>query len=384
MGPLSGFRVIELAGIGPCPMAGMMLADMGAEVIRVERSTQEVAGHYLDVSLRGKRSIALNLKQPLGVETLLRLVEGVDALIEGYRPGVMERLGAGPDVCRSRNPRLVYGRMTGWGQEGPLAHASGHDINYIAITGALHAIGRQGERPVPPLNLVGDMGGGGMLLAYGVVCGLLESLRSGQGQVIDAAMIDGAAQLMWMMHGMHAAGSWNAEERGVNLLDGAAHFYDTYETSDHQYVAIGAIEPQFYARLLELTGIDPVIFDGQIDGSRWPKLKAELSVIFKSRTRDEWCRVLEGSDACFAPVLTLAEAPEHPHNRARHTYFRLDGQVQPSPAPRFSRTSPEVSHGARSPGADGEVILSGAGFCADEIAQLAEQGAFFPAAEVIP
>lgn len=384
MGPLSGFRVIELAGIGPCPMAGMMLADMGAEVIRVERSTQEIAGRYSDVSLRGKKSIALNLKSTLGVETLLRLVENAHALIEGYRPGVMERLGAGPEVCQARNRRLIYGRMTGWGQDGPLACTAGHDVNYIALTGALHAIGRRGERPVPPLNLLGDMGGGGMLLAFGVVCGLLEARRSGQGQVIDAAMIDGTAQLMWMIHSMHATGSWNAEERGVNLLDGAAPFYDTYETSDHKYVAIGAIEPQFYGRFIELIGADRAFFDGQVDSSRWPDLKAKLAVIFKAKTRDEWCRIMEGSDACFAPVLTLSEAPDHPHNRARHSYFRLNGQVQPAPAPRFSRSRPEVSHGARPPGADGESILLRARFSAEEIAQLTEKGAFIPAAEGSP
>ena len=317
MGPLKGYTIIEMAGIGPCPMAGMMFADMGAEVIRVERGTTLSRDQEKDVSFRGKKSIALNLKNPAGVEALLRLMDKADALIEGYRPGVAERLGFGPDVCFARNRKLVFGRMTGWGQDGPLAKTAGHDINYIAITGALHAIGPAGGKPVVPLNLVGDMGGGGMLLAFGVVCALLEAQRSGKGQVVDAAMIDGAALLMWMTHGFHAAGRWNVKERGVNFLDGGAHFYDTYETSDKKYVSIGAIEPQFYVKLIELLGVDKLRFDSPSDTKRWSELKAELTTLFKTKTRDDWCAILEGHDACFAPVLDILEAPSHPHNRAR-------------------------------------------------------------------
>jgi alpha-methylacyl-CoA racemase len=374
MGPLQGYRVIELAGHGPCPMAGMMLADMGAEVICVERSTTRPPTQRKDVSFRGKKSIALNLKHVDGVAVLLRLADGADAFIEGYRPGVTERLGVGPDVCLARNPKLVYGRMTGWGQEGPLAQSVGHDINYIALTGALHAIGRRGEKPVVPLNLVGDMGGGGMLLAYGVVCALLEAQRSGRGQVVDAAMIDGAAQMMWMMHGFQAAGQWNARERGANLLDGGAHFYDTYETADGKYVSIGAIEPQFYERLVELAGAEGKTFAAQMDTGRWPELKAELARIIKSRTRDEWCGIMEGSDACFAPVLDMLEAPAHPHHRVRGTYTEVDGVVQPAPAPRFSRTAGEVRHGTHAPGADGVALLAAAGYSDEEISTLRRNG----------
>ena len=374
MGPLKGYTVIELAGIGPCPMAGMMLADMGAEVICVERSTARPATQKKDISYRGKKSIALNLKSDAGVEALLRLVDKADALIEGFRPGVTERLGVGPDVCALRNPKLVYGRMTGWGQEGPLAQSAGHDINYISITGALHAIGRKGEKPVVPLNLIGDMGGGGMLLAYGVVCALLEAQKSGKGQVVDAAMIDGAAQMMWMIPGFQASKMWNVNERGVNLLDGGAHFYDTYETADRKYISIGSIEPQFYAQLIERTGIDKQRFAAQYDQSRWPELRIELSAVFKSKTRDEWCKVMEGSDVCFAPILDINEAPDHPHNRARDAYLKLDGIVQHAPSPRFSRTPPEVSHGMHAPGTDGESLLINIGYSADEISSLKSAG----------
>ena len=374
MGPLKGYTIIEMAGIGPCPMAGMMFADMGAEVIRVERGTTLSRDQEKDVSFRGKKSIALNLKNPAGVEALLRLMDKADALIEGYRPGVAERLGFGPDVCFARNRKLVFGRMTGWGQDGPLAKTAGHDINYIAITGALHAIGPAGGKPVVPLNLVGDMGGGGMLLAFGVVCALLEAQRSGKGQVVDAAMIDGAALLMWMTHGFHAAGRWNVKERGVNFLDGGAHFYDTYETSDKKYVSIGAIEPQFYVKLIELLGVDKLRFDSPSDTKRWSELKAELTTLFKTKTRDDWCAILEGHDACFAPVLDILEAPSHPHNRARNIYFELDGVVQQSPAPRFSRTAAATPTGARPAGADGETLLSAAGYSADEIDVLKREG----------
>lgn len=374
MGPLKGIRVIELAGLGPAPMTGMMLADMGAEVIRVERSTRLPPTHQTDISFRGKKSIALNLKNPAGVEALLKLTDSADVLIEGFRPGTTERLGIGPDDCRARNPKLVYGRMTGWGQDGPLAHAAGHDINYIAISGALHAIGHQGEKPAVPLNLVGDMGGGGMLLAYGVVCALFEAQRSGEGQVVDAAMVDGAAQLMWMQYSWLKNGLWNGKERGVNILDGAAHFYDTYATADDKYVAIGSIEPQFYAELVKLTGVDVKTFQPQTEPSKWPELTAELARVFKTKTRDEWCEIMEGSEVCFAPVLDLHEAPQHPHNQARGTFFTADGLTQPAPAPRFSRTSPGQPNGRRPAGGDGEQLLLAAGFSTDEVATLKNDG----------
>ncbi|WP_022979785.1 CaiB/BaiF CoA-transferase family protein [Ideonella sp. B508-1] len=374
MGPLHGTRVIEMAGIGPCPMAGMMLADMGAEVIRVERSTRLSPDQLTDVSFRGKKSIALDLKKPAGVDALKRLVEKADVFLEGYRPGVAERLGIGPDPCLARNPKLVYGRMTGWGQSGPLAQAAGHDINYIALAGALYAVGRRGERPVPPLNVVGDMGGGGMLLIVGVLAALLEAQRSGQGQVVDAAMVDGTAQLMWMFHGLQAGGFWDAGQRGVNVTDGGAPFYDAYETADQQYVAVGAIEPHFYAELVKLAGADPEKMAGQGDPRRWPAMREELARVFKTRTRAQWCALMEGSDACFAPVLSLLEAPQHPHNRERGTYIEIDGLVQPAPAPRFSRTPSQVRHGRRIAGADGEALLSAAGLDSAEIEMLRRDG----------
>lgn len=374
MGPLSGITVIELAGLGPAPMAGMLLADMGAEVIRVERDADLPPEQLTDVSFRGKKSIALNLKAEAGTEALLRLTDRADALIEGFRPGVAERLGFGPDVCRARNPKLVYGRMTGWGQDGPLAGAAGHDIDYVALTGALHAIGEEGGKPVIPLNLIGDMGGGGMLLAFGVVSALFEAQRSGEGQVVDAAMVDGAAQLMWMQYGMFAGGFWDVDRRGQNMLDGGAHFYQVYETADGKYVAVGAIEPQFYARLLELAGVDPGRFEQQHDRQCWPELKAELADVFRQKTRDEWCELMEGSDACFAPVLSMAEAPDHPHNKARRTFIEIDGITQPAPAPRFSRTAPEIRHGARSAGGDGSSVLAAIGYSGEEIARLLDEG----------
>ena len=351
-------------------MAGMMLADLGAEVILIERGVVRSALQEKDPSFRGKRSLALNLKDSTGIAALLRLIEKADVLIDPYRSGVTERLGIGPAVCHERNAKLIYGRITGWGQDGPLAPAAGHDINYIALTGALFAIGRRHERPTPPLNLVGDMGGGGMLLAYGIVCALIETRSSGIGQVVDAAMVDGAAQMMWMLHGLHAAGAWNAGARGVNLLDGGAHFYDTYETSDGKYGAVGAIEPQFYAVLIERMGLDKDRFARQMDKAQWSVLKDEMAAAFKTKTRDQWCSILEGGDACFAPVLSLAEAPNHQHNRARDSYIELDGMVQPAPAPRFSRTPAVVRHGARGPGADGAPILAEAGYTNQEIAEL--------------
>jgi alpha-methylacyl-CoA racemase len=337
MGPLKGVKVIELAGIGPGPFCGMMLADMGAEVLRIDRA-QNVPGAERrktsgDVLGRGRRSIGVDLKHPKGVETVLRLVEQADVLFEGFRPGVVERLGLGPELCLARNPRLVYGRMTGWGQDGPLAQAAGHDINYIALAGALDAIGRAGEAPLPPLNLVGDFGGGGMLLAFGILAALVERGTSGKGQVIDAAMVDGAAVLMAIFHGMRASGFWS-DERGTNLLDTGAHFYDVYETADGKYVSIGSIEPQFYAELLRLSGLEGEKLPAQMDRSRWPELKERVAKMIKTRTRDEWCETMEGTDVCFAPVLSMAEAPQHPHNRARGTF--TGPPDQPAPGPRFS------------------------------------------------
>ena len=374
-GPLANVKVIELAGIGPAPMAGMMLADMGAEVIRIERSAQRDPLWVKDHSQRGKRSVGLNLKCPEGRELLLRLIDQVDVLIEGYRPGVVERLGIGPDLCLERNPRLIFGRVTGWGREGPLAQAAGHDINYISLCGALHAIGRPKDRPVPPLNLVGDMGGGGMLLTVGVLAALLERAQSGKGQVVDAAMIDGAALQMWLLHGMHASGHWDARERGVNLLDGGAPFYDTYETRDGQYVSIGSLEPQFYGRLCELLGLDSERYGRQMDRSGWSAMKAELTAIFKEKTRSEWCALLEGTDVCFAPVLSMTEAPSHPQYQARGTYVELDGFMQPGPAPRFSRTPSTLARGgARAPGEDGAATLSRLGIGEEEIAKLRKAG----------
>ncbi len=377
MGPLSGFRIIELAGIGPGPFCGMMLSDMGAEVIRIDRLGGR-AGRAQDVLARNRRSVAVDLKNPEGVETVLRLVETADALMEGFRPGVTERLGLGPDECMARNPRLVYGRMTGWGQDGPMANAAGHDINYIGLAGALHAIGRPGQKPVPPLNLVGDFGGGGMLLAFGLVCGMLEAQKSGKGQVVDAAMVDGAASLMAMFFSMGASGMFT-DRRGTNMLDGGAHFYDSYETKDGKWICIGSIEPQFYALLVEKSGVDPKRFAPQMDSGRWGDLKAELTEVFKARTRDEWCRIMEGTDVCFAPVLSIFEAPEHPHNKARETFVTVDGVVQPAPSPRFSRTVPEISNAAPAPGADSAAVLADCGFSGEEIAALRE-GGVIPAA----
>lgn len=356
MGPLEGLKIIELSGIGPGPFCGMMLADMGADVVCIDRAAKPMLNPATDCTRRGKRSIMLDLKVVEGRNIFLALVEKADALLEGFRPGVMERLGLGPEDCMARNQRLVYGRMTGWGQTGPLSQAAGHDINYISLTGALHAIGRKGETPVPPLNLVGDFGGGGMFLAYGMVCALLEAQKSGTGQVIDAAMTDGSALLMTMIHSFAEQGMWSPQ-RESNLLDGGAHFYGVYETLDGKYISIGPIEPQFYALLLEKAGLDEDEFREQNDAAQWPELKRKLETVFKTRSRDEWCELMEGSEACFAPVLDIHEAPQHPHNRARQTYITVDGMAQPAPAPRFSRTIPEVAFAPHEPGADTEVLL---------------------------
>lgn len=378
MGPLAGFRIVELAGIGPGPMGAMLLGDMGADVIRVDRVRPATADRMSDprhaVHNRSRRSIAIDLQHPDGPAIVLRLAEHADGLIEPFRPGVAERLGIGPKPCLAANPRLVYGRITGWGQEGPLARAAGHDINYIAVTGLLHAIGRAGERPVPPLNLVGDYGGGGMLLAFGMVCGLLEAQRSGRGQVFDAAMMDGAALLFGAQFGLHAAGLW-ADQRGVNLLDSGAPFYDVYETSDGKYVAVGAIEPQFYALLLEKTGLAGVSLPHQMDRQAWPAMKQRLAAVFLTKTRDDWCRIMEGTDVCFAPVLSIGEAPAHPHARARAAYVEVDGVAQPAPAPRFDRTPAGPPSKAPTRGAQTEDILGECGFDPGEIKALQEAGA---------
>jgi alpha-methylacyl-CoA racemase len=377
-GPLAGIKVIEIAGIGPGPFCAMMLADMGADVVRVDRAGNVAGGDPAtppaDVLNRGRRSIGVDLKHPDGVEAVLALVESADALIEGFRPGVMERLGLGPEECLARNPHLVYGRMTGWGQEGPYAPTAGHDINYIALAGALDPIGRAGQAPVPPLNLVGDFGGGGMLLAYGVVCGVLSARTTGEGQVVDAAMVDGAAVLTTMFHAFRAMGIWN-DERGTNLLDTGAHFYDVYETADAKYVSIGSIEPQFYAELLRLTDLEGEELPWQHDRAQWPQLKERLAEIFRTKTRDEWCEIMEGTDVCFAPVLSLAEAPSHPHNVARDTFVEVAGVVQPAPAPRFSATPVETPRPPAHAGQHTDEVLGDWGLDADRIAKLREAGA---------
>jgi alpha-methylacyl-CoA racemase len=375
-GPLAGIRVVEMVGLGPCPFAAMMLADMGAEVIRIDRQSAPAAdnpfpmlGTRFDVMARGRRSLALDLKQPAAIELMLQLLEKADVLLEGFRPGVMERLGLGPDACHACNPRLVIGRVTGWGQNGPLVQAAGHDLNYIALTGMLHATGRADTPPAPPLNLVGDFGGGGMMVAFGVVCAVLEARGSGRGQVVDAAMTDGAALLGAMTYGLRAFGSWN-ERREANLLDGGAPFYDSYSCADGKFITIASLEPQFYASLLRLTGASDPVFDARMDQDRWPHMKERFTALFKTRGRDEWCAVLEGTDVCFAPVLDMAEAPAHPHNRARGTFIEVDGVVQPAPAPRFSRTAPAVSGAASKPGADSAAILADWGWSGEAIAAL--------------
>ena len=372
MGPLNGYTVIELAGIGPAPMGGMVLADMGAEVIRIDRASAMV---MKDVSARGKKSVVINLKDPGGVEALLRMVENADVLIDPFRPGVCEKLGIGPDVCLARNPKLVFARMTGWGQEGPLAQSAGHDINYISITGALYAMGRSGEKPVPPLNLVGDMGGGGMLLVNGVLAALLETANSGKGQVIDAAMVDGAAQLMWMFYGFQSFGMWDETQRESNMLDGGAHFYDTYECADGEYISLGSIEPQFYALLKELAGLSEDDFGAQNDQAAWPAMKKQLTEIIKQKTQARWCELMEGTDVCFAPVLNFMDAPKHPANVARNTYIEMDGLTQPALAPRFSRTPSKVQHGAHEAGQDTDAVLLAMGFAEQELEGLKACGA---------
>ena len=379
MGPLQGITVIELAGIGPGPFCAMMLADMGANVIRIDRAGGVQGGDPAappkDSLTRNRRSIGVDLKNPDGVEAVLKMVESADAIMEGFRPGVTERMGLGPDDCLARNPKIVYGRMTGWGQEGPYAQAAGHDINYIALAGALAPIGRRGEAPLPPLNLVGDFGGGGMYLAFGLVCAILEAKQSGQGQVVDVAMVDGAASLMNMFWSMKAAGVWN-DERGTNLLDTGSHFYDVYECSDGEYISLGSIEPQFYAELLELSGLgaEPDL-PHQMDREAWPDMKDRVAAIIASKTRDEWCEIMEHSDVCFAPVLSMDEATEHPHNVERGTFVEAFGMTQAAPAPRFSRTEPTIDRPAPHPGQHTAEILAEAGLDEDDITKLRQTGA---------
>ena len=376
MGPLSGVKVVELQGIGPGPYCGMMLADMGAEIIRVDRAgSAGQPANKTDILARGRKSIAVDLKQADGVETVLKLVEWADVLIEGFRPGVMERLGLGPDVCLERNPKLIFGRMTGWGQTGSMASAAGHDINYISLSGALHAIGPEGQKPVPPLNLVGDFGGGGMLLAFGIAAALYETSKSGQGQVIDAAMTDGSALLMNAIFGIMNTGRW-APERGTNLLDGGAHFYGTYETADGKWISIGSIEPQFYALLLEKTGLaGDDSLPKQMSRDDWPQLKVKLTEVFKGKTRDEWDAIMLGTDICYAPILTFEEAIENEHNVGRSTFVEQEGVKQAAPAPRFSRTEPELPSTAVAPGEHSDEVLAQIGLDAEAISALKASGA---------
>jgi alpha-methylacyl-CoA racemase len=378
MGVLSGYRVIELAGIGPGPMCAMLLSDMGADVLRIDRAADAGLGIAMDPKYsllnRGRRSVAFDLKKPEAIEAVLKLVAKADALIEGFRPGVTERLGLGPDDCLKRNPRLIYGRMTGWGQEGPLAHAAGHDINYIALSGALHSFGRKGDAPVPPLNLVGDFGGGALYLALGVVAGLLEAQKSGKGQVVDAAMVDGAASLMTAIYGMHGSGFWN-NERGDNILDTGAHYYEVYETKDGKYVAIGSIEAKFYAELLEKSGLKSEELPHQQDRKSWPRMKERLKTLFRTKTRDEWCKIMEGSDICFAPVLNMDEAPKHPHNKHRGTFIEEGGVTQPGPAPRFSRTPSKIQRPPARPGEHTVEALRDWGFADSDLETLRKCGA---------
>jgi len=377
MGPLSGIRVLEFEAIGPGPFAGMLLADMGADVLLVDRPVAADLGlkreRWNDVMVRGRRSVTLDLKSPSGAQAALELIAHADALIEGFRPGVMERLGLGPDAALARNPRLVYGRMTGWGQDGPLAPRAGHDINYIALAGVLNAFGRKGEAPVPPLNLVGDFGGGGMLLGFGVACALVEAARSGKGQVVDAAMVEGASLLAAMFSGMLATQRWS-EARGENILDTGAPWYNVYRTKDAKYVSIGAIEARFYDELIERLGLAKEPLPGQNERARWPELRARFADMFASKTRNEWVKVFEGSDACFAPVLSFSEAKRHPHNVARKSFVEVAGVEQPAPAPRFSRTSVSVRRAPPERGEGGRKALGDWGFDAAVIAKLKSLG----------
>lgn len=369
-GPLSGLKIVEFAGIGPGPFCGMLLSDLGADVVRIDRKGGKDAREIYE---RGRRSIALDLKKPAAVEACLRLIESADALFEGFRPGVMERLGLGPEIALARNPKVVYGRMTGWGQTGPLAHAAGHDINYIALTGALHAIGTT-DKPTPPLNVVGDFGGGSLYLALGLLAGVLHARETGQGQVIDCAITEGAASLMTLFHGLKANGRWS-EGRASNSLDGGAHFYNTYRCADGEWISVGSIEPQFYAILRDKLQLSDPEFDLQMDRPHWPSLREKLAAIVSTRTRADWCALLESTDACFAPVLSLDEAPKHPHNAARGSFVEVGGLVQPGPAPRFSATPGRVQGPPPALGAHTETALKDWGFSEADVALLQECGA---------
>ncbi len=378
MGPLQGLRVVEFAGIGPAPLCCMLLADLGADVVRIDRLQASGLGLAIDkrfdVNARGRRSVALDLKAAAGRDAALRVVERSDVLIEGFRPGVMEKLGLGPDDCLLRQPRLVYGRMTGFGQAGPLADAAGHDLNYIALTGVLHAIGGAGGKPVPPLNLVGDYGGGALYLAFGVMAALFERQRSGLGQVVDAAMVDGAASLASIFYGLHASGQW-AEPRGDNLLDGGAPFYDTYETADGRFISLAALEPKFFATLAGALDLEPRFVNRQYDRREWPAMRAAISLAVRRHTRDEWCKRLEGTDACFAPVLSFDEAPSHAHAKARGGFVVVDGVQQPAPAPRFGRTPAALPTAAPVMGQHTAQVLAECGFCSGEVDTLLATGA---------
>jgi alpha-methylacyl-CoA racemase len=376
MGPLRGIRIVEMTGLAPGPYGAMLLADLGADILRIERpgGTRPGVSDRLSLLNRSRRTIVIDLKSPHAAPIVLRLLGKADGLIEGFRPGVMERLGLGPDVCLKSNPKLVYGRMTGWGQDGPLAGAPGHDLNYIALAGALHPIGKKGEPPTIPLNIVGDFAGGGMLLAIGMLSALIHAMRSGQGQVVDAAMVDGAASLMTFMHGLRAQGVWS-DERGENQLDGAAPWYSVYETSDGQYISIANVESKFHEELLRITGLDKENLPAQRDRKGWPVMRARFAELFRSKTRAEWCTLLEGRETCFAPVLTMPEAWAHAHNRARNAFVEVDGVMQPAPAPRFSRSVPEPTCLPDDPGTDTESLLAGWGFSAPDVAELRKHGA---------
>jgi alpha-methylacyl-CoA racemase len=380
MGPLAGIRVVELGGIGPGPFTSMLFSEMGADALRIgrllpaDRGVKGLDGRHHLLN-RGRRSVAMDLKNPRAVEAVKRLIAKADAVTEGFRPGVAERLGLGPDDCLRLNPKLVYGRITGWGQDGPLAAAPGHDINYIALTGALHAIGMKDGPPVPPLNLVGDFGGGAMYLAFGMVCAILEARSSGRGQVVDAAMVDGVSSLMTLIYGMHAAGLWT-DDRGSNRLDSGTPWYSVYETSDGKWISVGCNEPQFYDALLERLGVNPAALPpDRHDRKGWPVIRECFTQKFREKTRDEWCEIMDGSEVCFAPVLSLAEAPQHPHMKARGTFVELDGVVQPAPAPRFSRTKPKIRQSAGSIGKHTDEALCDWGFSPAEVADLRACGA---------
>ncbi|HEU0217489.1 MAG TPA: CaiB/BaiF CoA-transferase family protein [Stellaceae bacterium] len=386
MGPLEGVKIIELAGIGPAPFCAMLFADMGAEVIRVDRAAnvgtdtdRDGNDARFNLLLRGRRNIAVDLKNKAGQDAVLRLIDQADALIEGFRPGVMERLGLAPDICLKRNPKLVYGRMTGWGQDGPIAHIAGHDINYIALSGALAAIGETGRGPVPPLNLIGDFGGGALYLAMGVLAGILSARATGKGQIIDCSMVEGAASLMMMMYGALASGAWT-EKRGHNRTDGGSHFYQVYETKDGEYVSVGSIEPQFYKLLLTHTGLEGVELPPQSDRAHWPAMRERLAAIFKRKTRAEWVAIMQQTDICFAPVLTMSEAIEHEHNRSRDSFVDVDGIAQPAPAPRFLGTPTSVQGPPARAGEHTDAILRDWGFSPAEITALQANGAVRSAA----